>query len=312
METTWAGIDIGKTHIDVWAGKHRRFRVRDQVDEAVSWLSSRQPKGIVVEATGGYELVVVFALQSAKLGVSVINPAHARSFAQSRGRLAKTDKLDAKLLAEFGTVNEPRQAPVVSSTALRLRALVTERSQVVDLRKRAKQQLEHVTDPEVLARGLKRVKAFDKEVRELEALATALVETDKELREKAKRLQTAPGIGPVNALTLLVHLPELGTLNRYQIAALAGLAPMNCDSGQMRGERHIRGGREAIRRALFLAAVVNSTCKKSAFKTRYLALRAKGKAVKVARIAVARSLVVALNSMMATSKDFDPNKQLAA
>lgn len=312
MGATWAGIDIGKQHIDVFAGKHRRFRVKDQLDEAVSWLRSKEPKGIVVEATGGYEMVVVFALQSAKVPVSVINPAHARNFAKSRGQLAKTDKLDAKLLADFGTANTPRETGPVSAASLRLRALVTERNQVVELRRLAKQHLEHTTDHEALERGQKRVKALDKEVRELEKLATAAANADKELREKARRLQTAPGIGPVNSLTLLVHLPELGSLNRGQIAALAGLAPMNCDSGQMRGERHIRGGREQIRKTMFLAAVVNSTCKKSVFKDRYLALRAKGKPVKVARIAVARLLVVTLNVMIATSTDFDETKRLAA
>jgi len=312
MEATWAGIDIGKTHIDVFAGKHRRFRVKDQLADAVSWLSSKQPKGIVVEATGGYEMVVVFALQQAKLSVSVINPAYARSFAQSRGRLAKTDKLDAKLLADFGVANTPRETAKVSAPALRLRAIVSRRNQVAELRRIAKQQLEHTTDEEMLTSAKALVADLEKKVRELDKLATAAANADETLRVKAQRLQTAPGIGAINSLTLLVHLPELGTLNREQIAALAGLAPMNCDSGAMRGERHIRGGRTIVRKALFLASVVNSTCKKSVFKDRYNALRAKGKPVKVARIAVARSLVVTLNAMMATSTDFDETRRRAA
>lgn len=312
MEATWAGIDIGKTHIDVFAGKHRRFRVKDQLVDAVSWLSSRQPKGIVVEATGGYEMVVVFALQQAKLPVSVINPAYARSFAQSRGRLAKTDKLDAKLLADFGVANTPRETAKVSAPALRLRAIVSRRNQVAELRRIAKQQLEHTSDEEMLTSAKALWADLDRKVRELDKLATAAANADETLRTKAERLQTAPGIGAINSLTLLVHLPELGTLNREQIAALAGLAPMNCDSGATRGERHIRGGRTIVRKALFLAAVVNSTCKKSVFKDRYNALRAKGKPVKVARIAVARSLLVTLNAMLATSTSFDETKRLAA
>lgn len=311
-KSTWVGIDVGKTHIDIFAGKHRRFRVKDQLKDAVEWVGSKKPEGIVIEATGGYEEVIVSALQSAKLAVSVINPAQARNFAKSRGCLAKTDKLDAKLLSEFGAANHPRVTPIISAAAVRLRAVVRRRDQVAELRQVAKQHLEHTTDPEMLASAKKLVMSLERSVRALDKRATAVANGDKSLREKAKRLQTAPGIGPVNALSLLVNLPELGTLNKAQAAALAGLAPMNCDSGAMRGERHIRGGRPAVRRVMFLAALVTSRCKKCIFKDRYQAFRDKGKPVKVARIAVARLLLIALNAMLAHSTDFDEKKTLAA
>lgn len=307
--TEWVGIDVSKAHLDVYNGReHRRFRVKDQFDEAVAWISSSRPKGIVVEATGGYERRIATALQDHHV-VAVVNPRCVRDFARSRGRLAKTDALDARILAEFGAANKPRATRILSDVELRLRAAVTRRDQVADIRQIAKQHLEHTNDPGMLKRAKALLQKLEKEVRALDALVAKTVSEDDALKARAKRLQTAPGVGPVIAAGLLVHMPELGTLTRSEAAALAGIAPMNCDSGVIRGQRHIRGGRFRVRTLLFIAATVNQRCRTSPFKDRFHALIDRAKPPKVARIAVARKLLLTLNSMLKTNTDYSPSHQ---
>lgn len=302
----WVGIDVSKTHLDVCVeGRHRRFRVADQFDEAVSWIRESKPQGVVLEATGGYEQRIAKALEGAHR-VAVVNPLHVRNFARSRGRLAKTDKLDARLLAEFGEVNQPRATRTLSDVEARLRAAVHRRDQVADLRQVAKQHLEHTDDPAMLRHAKRLVATLHKEVLKLDAIVAKIVNEDASLKTRAKRMRTVPGIGAIIAAALLVYLPELGLLTKGQIAALAGLAPMNCDSGMMRGQRHIRGGRFRVRKALFIAATVNQRCKVSAFKAQFAALVARAKPPKVARIAVARKILVTLNSMLKNSTDYAP------
>jgi transposase len=302
----WVGIDVSKSHLDVFAGKeHRRFRVKDQFDDVVGWISELKPEGVVLEATGGYETAIATALQK-QHRVAVVNPRQVRDFARSRGRLAKTDKLDARLLADFGAVNKPRAARILSEAEQKLRAAVTRRDQVADLRQTAKQHLEHITDPGMLKRARELVASLAKEVRVLNAIIQKIIESEAALAARAKRLQTAPGIGPVISAGLLVHMPELGALTRGQTAALAGVAPMNHDSGATRGQRHIQGGRHRVRQMLFIAATVNQTCRVSRFKDRFNALVARAKPKKVARIAVVRKLLITLNSMLKNGVDYDP------
>lgn len=302
----WVGIDVSKAHLDVCIGReHRRFRTRDQFDDAVAWISMSKPEGVVLEATGGYERAIADALQKEHV-VAVVNPRCVRDFAKSRGRLAKTDALDARLLADFGKVNKPRATRILSDIEVRLRAAVSRRDQVADLRQMAKQHLEHTTDAAMLKRAKKLVADLEKEVRALDAIVAKTVSQDEALKQRAKRLRTAPGVGPVIAAGLLVHMPELGTLTRGEAAALAGLAPMNCDSGAMRGQRHIRGGRYRVRSLLFIAATVNQRCRLSPFKDRFHALTDRAKPPKVARIAVARKLLLTLNSMLKNGTDYSP------
>jgi transposase len=300
----WVGIDVSKTHLDVCIGRqHRRFRVKDQFDEAVAWISSSQPQGIVVEATGGYERPIATALQQ-RHAVSVVNPRCVRDFAKSRGRLAKTDVLDAQVLVDFGAANKPRPTRIPSEVEVRLRAAVARRDQVADLRQTAKQHLEHTDDALMLKRAKRLVAALEREVRQLDALVAKIVSQDEALKARTERLRTAPGIGPVIAAGLVVHMPELGTLTKAEAAALAGLAPMNCDSGAMRGQRHIQGGRYRVRKMLFLAATVNQRCRVSPFKDRFQALTQRAKPPKVARVAVARKLLLTLNAMLKNGTDF--------
>lgn len=301
----WAGIDVSKTHVDVSVcGAHRRFRARDEISNAVSWLARFELEGVVLEATGGYERAIALALQKAGQCVCIVNPHQVRLFARSRGRLAKTDKLDAQVLAEFGAANAPRVTPIVTQSQERLRSIISRRDQVAELRKMAKQHLEHTTDTTMRQRAEKLLTKLSREVAQLDAIAAKLVSEDPELTKKSERLQTMPGVGPVIAAGLLVHLSELGSLTKAQIAALAGLAPMNCDSGAMRGQRHIQGGRENARRLLYLAAIVNRRCKVSPYKDKFAQLRERGKPVKVAVVAIARCILVALNSMMKNDTDF--------
>ena len=307
----WAGIDVSKTHLDVSVAEtHRRFRARDEISKAVSWLTSFELEGVVLEATGGYERAIALALQKAGQRVCIVNPHQVRLFARSRGRLAKTDKLDAQILAEFGAANRPRVTPEVTAAQQRLRNIISRRDQVAELRKMAKQHLEHTTDRTMRERAEKILSKLTREVAQLDAMAAKLVSEDEELTKKTKRLQTMPGVGPVIAAALLVHLAELGSLTKTQIAALVGLAPMNCDSGAMRGQRHIQGGREHARRLLYLAAIVNRRCKVSPYKDKFAQLRERGKPVKVAVVAVARHILVALNSMVKNAKDFEPRTLL--
>jgi transposase len=306
-EKIWVGVDVSKTHLDIFAaGRHQRFRVKDDLEAAVRWIEATKPVGIVLEATGGYERTIALALQKAGQQACIVNPRQVRDFAKSRGRLAKTDKLDAQMLAEFGAANQPRVTYVTTENQERLRSVVSRREQVVELRQMAKQHLEHTTDRKMLERAKKLVSKLSREVAALEAMAQKLVKADTELTKKSDRLQTMPGIGPVIAAGLLVHLSELGSLTKAQIAALAGLAPMNCDSGAMRGQRHIQGGRDHARRLLFLAAIVNRRCKVSPYKDKFAQLRERGKPVKVAIVAVARHILVAINSMLKNDTDFAP------
>jgi transposase len=304
MNGYWVGVDVSKSYLDVCAGKdHKRFRAKTEVDAAIAWIAARQPLGVVIEATGGYERPLVRLLQE-RHDVAVVNPRCVRDFAKSRGLLAKTDKLDARVLADFGTANQPRITRKESDLEVDLRAIVSRRDQVAELRKLAKQHVATTQNKAMLEHAKTMTKQLDAEVRALEKRAAQLARKDPNLEERIQRLQTAPGIGRVLALSLAVHLPELGSLTKREIAALAGLAPMNCDSGEMRGQRHIQGGRPKVRQAVYIAAAVNLRCTRSPIRDFIERLRAKGKPAKVALVAAARRILIALNAMLKTGTNF--------
>lgn len=312
MKNSWVGVDVSKSYLDVSVGEeHKRFRTSTQLDEAAAWIDAREPIGVVVEATGGYERPLVRLLQQ-QHDVAVVNPRCVRDFAKSRGLLAKTDKLDARVLAQFGVANTPRITRRESAFGVELRAVVSRREQVVELRKLSKQHLATIENAAMLEQAKKLVKELDAHVRALEKVAMQLVRKDAAIEERVRRLQTAPGIGRVLAISLTVHIPELGTLTKGEVAALAGLAPMNCDSGEMRGQRHIRGGRPRVRQAAYIAAAVSLRCTKSPFRDLIQRLRQQGKPAKVALVAAARHILIALNAMLKTSTDFQHHRALAA
>lgn len=248
---------------------------------------------IVLEATGGYERALLAALTSAGLPVARISPHRARAFATAMGRLAKSDPIDAAVLAHLAEVLDVETAPVESPAQQALRALVQRREQLVQWRDDERRRLQQANTAPV-QRSLKRILTTTQ--REIGRCERAITLALAAVSEESERLLAIPGIGPVTTASLLAYVPELGRLNRRQIAALVGLAPYNCDSGSVSGKRTIRGGRPRIRRVLYMAtwSVIRT---QPDFKARYQALRQRGKCAKVALVACMRVLLVRINAM---------------
>lgn len=301
------GIDISKDYLDLYSiARDQSWRITNERESLRALLRDLPHDSLIVfEATSVYDRTLRRVLSRASRPFARINPRQAREFARATGLLAKTDQVDARMLAWFGARLEPPESREPSPERQQLADLLQRRNQLVEMRKQEKTRLKQVEHPrarrdiksliEILSRH---VAAFE---REIETLIKANVELD----HLAHNLQTAPGIGPFNAVTLLAELPELGTLDRRAIALLAGLAPVADDSGKRKGYRKIKGGRSHVRRALYLAAL--SAKKSPAFKPFYDRLREKGKPPKTAIIAVARKLIITLNAMVRDDKTFNLN-----
>ena len=252
---------------------------------------------VICEATGGYERALVLALHQAGVAVSVINPRQVRDFARACGRLAKTDAIDAAVLRDYGQKLGPApDAPPVEGEA-ELAELVRARQELVALLTDEINRREHARLPALVKLSLARTKQVEKQLAQLDALLDAHVAARAALTAKAERLQQVAGVGRVSALTVLALLPELGRIGDAQASALVGVAPLNHDSGQFRGQRHIHGGRAALRRVLYMAALA-ATRHNTILKAFYLRLREKGKPAKVALTAVMRKLTVLLNRLL--------------
>lgn len=258
---------------------------------------SPSPIHVVCEATGPYHKAFVAALHQAGVVVSVVNPRLPRDFARSRGQLAKTDKIDALVLADYGQRMQPAPTPRPEACMTLLDDLVTRRAQLVEDRAREKNRLQQTTCAEALASLKLHVRHLDGQIKKLLERIAEVVESTPALRAKVARLIEVQGVGTLTASALLAALPELGTLSKNEVTSLAGLAPFNRDSGAFRGTRSIRGGRGAVRLALYMAALSASRCN-PILKTVYLRLRAAGKAHKVALVAVMRKLLIHLNSIL--------------
>jgi transposase len=294
------GIDVSKARLDV-AMRPSAEKLSVSNDEAgiqalVTRLSEIKPALIVLEATGGLERSVSGTLGSAQLPVVVVNPRQVRDFAKALGQLAKTDRIDAEVLAHFAEVIRPPLRPLPDKVSLELRALIARRRQLIEMM---------VAEKNRLSAASKAVrKRIEAHIRWLE---TELDRADKDLDQSIRQspiwqehqdlLRSVPGIGPVVSRTLLAELPELGRLNRKQIAALVGIAPLNCDSGTFRGRRGIWGGRATVRAVLYMAALVASR-RNSVIRNFYKRLREKGKAPKVALVACMHKLLTILNAMI--------------
>jgi transposase len=259
---------------------------------------------VILEATGGYEQALWLALLRAGKAVSKLNPARVRNFARASMRLAKTDAIDAAVLSAFGATLRPQADTLPASWELELSDLVSRREQLVTARAMQKTQLQQLTHPQLVAQAQALIKTLSAQVLELNKLIKAVLAQD-EARQKAARLQQMDGIAQVAAATLLAELPELGRLEDSRIASLAGLAPHPYDSGPMRGQRHIQGGRKKVRRVLYMAAL-RCLLHNPILKTFYQRLLSRGKPFKVAITAVMRKLLCVLNRLIA-----DPNFQLA-
>jgi len=310
------GIDVSKGHLDVHVHETGlAFRVTNDhagVEELVSRLSSLALERIVLEATGQYENAAFVALSLHRLPVAVVNPRSTRHFAKATNRLAKTDQVDAACLAEFAAALKPRITPLPDDEAVELDFLVTRRRQLVD---QLVQEKNRRAGPAILklgpdSRAKKSVEAhivwLEQEIAQFEDQIRQRIQGSPAWKQKDELLQTVPGVGPATSANLLAHLPELGTLDRKQIAALAGLAPYNSDSGQRSMPRHIRGGRASVRTALYMATVAAVTHNEyfRAFRKRLLAA---GKAGQVALTACMRKLLIVLNAMVRDNRPWTPS-----
>jgi transposase len=297
----FVGIDVSKDHLDAHVrpdGVARRFaNTAAGHDQLVAFLTPLAPSRVVLEATGGYQRAAVAALADAALPVRVAPPARVRAFATALGRVAKTDALDAAVLAEFAERMPPDARPLPAAATQELQALLARRRQVVGMRTMERNRLQQATSAAVRASIAAVLAVLDGQVGEADRAVAEAVAADPVWVAKEEALRAVCGVGPVVSRTLLAELPELGTLTREQVAALAGLAPMNRDSGAYRGRRATRGGRVAVRTVLFLAAQSARRWHPTlaAFAGR---LEAKGKAAKVILVAVARKLVVILNAIL--------------
>jgi transposase len=309
----FVGIDVSKAMLDVAVlpGEKTWQVKREEVAMAslVATLQSLAPRLIVLEATGGLESPVTAALTTAGLPVVVVNPRQSRDFAKATGTLAKTDTLDAQSLARFGEAIKPPVRPLRDEETQALEALLTRRRQIIDMLTMEKNRL-HTATKTVRRDITAHITWLTKRLKDVDGDLTAAIAASDFWRIKDEIIRSVPGAGRVLSVTLLASLPELGGLNRRQIAALVGVAPLNCDSGTLRGSRHIWGGRAAVRTALYMATISAIRCNPviAAFNRR---LRAAGKKPKVAITACMRKLLTILNSMLRTNTPWHPQNVIA-
>ncbi len=298
---TFVGIDVSKGRYDAAAlpSGERIGVVAADLHSLVSWLRKREPTMVVLEATGGYERELATALAVEGFAVAVVNPRQVRDYARATGRLAKTDAIDAAVLAAFAQAVRPEPRPLRDEEAEALRSLVVRRRQLIEMRKAETNRLENA-DPAVRI-GLERHIAWlQGEIDGADHDLDRMIKASPVWREHEALLRSAPGVGPVLAATLLGEMPELGTLDRRQIAALAGLAPFNRDSGKLKGRRAVWGGRSGVRTALYMATLSGIRFN-PVLKSTYDRLRQAGKPAKVALVACMRKLLTILNAMLKTN-----------
>lgn len=309
-----AGIDVSKARLDVAVRPdHQQWALANeeaQFGDLASRLTDLGVELVVLEATGGLEMPVASALAVAGFQVAVVNPRQVRDFAKATGRLAKTDRINADLIAHFGQAVHPVARPLPDEDLRQLRDLVTRRRQLLDLkvaetnrRKTARSEATRASIDAVL-------KTLKQQVSSIQAEIEQLIGSRPEWKQRAQLLTSAPGVGITTAAVLLAELPELGATNRGEVAALAGVAPLNRDSGTIQGRRSIWGGRASIRSVLYMAALVGSRHNPvlSAF---YQRLLSHGKAKKVALAACMRKLLLLLNAMVRSNTPWRPTSAVA-
>ncbi len=294
----FVGVDVAKARLDVFIQpRGESFSVANDERGISELLRRLEPADLVIiEATGGLEVAVAGALATAGIAVAVVNPRQVRDFARATGRLAKTDALDAQVLARFGAAVKPQVRPLRDAQAQALEALVNRRRQLVEMLTAEKNR--RANSPKVIHQSIdEHIRWLEKRLSGLDDELAGVVRETPIWRERDELLRSMPGVGKVLSTTLLAHLPELGALNRKQIAALAGLAPFNRDSGSLRGSRCIWGGRAQVRRVLYMA-VLTAVRSNPVIKNFYAQLRERGKCPKSALTACMRKLLVILNAML--------------
>lgn len=303
MEKLFVGIDVSKDKLDVaLLPSDERWSVGNneaEIPSLVERLKQLNPSLIVLEATGGLETLVAASLGTAKLPVAVVNPRQARDFAKAIGKLAKTDDIDAGVLALFAERIRPEPRPLKDQELQELTDLLTRRNQLVAMLTGEKNRLSSA--PKITRKDIKEhIDWLEKRIKESNGTLEKLIQKTPIWREKDALLQSVPGVGPVLSVSLLSGLPELGDLNRKQIATLVGVAPLNCDSGKLRGRRIIWGGRADVRSTLYMATLA-ATRFNPVIKAFYQRLIQAGKKPKVAITACMRKLLTILNAMIKNS-----------
>lgn len=297
---SYVGIDVAKAHLDIAVrpgDEHWRVANEDHdIATLVARLKTLSPELVVLEATGGFERVVTAALAAAGFAIAVVNPRQVRDFAKATGKLAKTDKLDAQILAHFAEAVRPTPRPIPDQQAQDLAATLERRHQLIVMLTAEKNRW-HLATGSLRDRIEAHITWLDTELAELDENLDQTIRESSLLRERDALLQSVPGIGPVVSFTLLAELPELGSLTRQQLAGLVGVAPLNCDSGARRGRRRVWGGRGRVRTALYMATLTASRYN-PVIKEFYDRLLDAGKPKKVALTACMRKLLTILNAML--------------
>jgi transposase len=309
MERIVVGIDVAKPHLDIHVRPtDERFRLlRDEagLGNLVERLRPLGPVLVVLEATGGYEVPVAAALGSAGLPVAVVNPRQIRDFARATGQLAKTDTLDALIIALFAEAVQPEARPLPTAQAQALGELVARRRQLTDMLGAESNRQQQAHDPRLQRRIATHIRWLTKALAELEADLDDTIRSSPLWRAQDNLLQSVPGVGGVTAFTLIADLPELGHLDRRKIAALVGIAPLNRDSGAWRGRRMIAGGRPTVRCVLYMAALTAIRFN-PVIAHFYQRLTAAGRPKKVALIAAMRKLLTMLNAILRDQRPWQP------
>jgi transposase len=310
-ESPYVGIDVSKNQLDIavrpagdtWSMPNDV----SGITEVVQGLAQLHPALVVLEATGGLQMPLAAALATAGLPLAMVNPRQVRDFARAIGRLAKTDRLDAQVLAHFAEAVRPTPYPLPDAQTQELTALLTRRHQVVEMLTAEKNRLRSAREL-VHRRVQDHICWLEQELADLDDDLERTLRKSPLWREKDNLLRSVPGIGRVVSITLLADLPELGTLSRHQIAALVGVGPLNRDSGRFRGKRMVWGGRARVRAALYMAALTASRYN-PIIKAFYHRLCEAGKARKVALTACMRKLLIILNSMVKHRQTWNPDIQ---
>jgi transposase len=307
-DNVYVGIDVSKAWLDIGVHPGQEGWRIENTQKGIRTLIKRFQnipiENIVVEATGGYEAQLVDELSLAALPVSRVNPGRVRKFAQGLNWFAKTDKIDAKVLALFGEKAQPRRVVLPSVAEKRLSALLKRRKQVLDMLT-AEQNRKELAEKDVQAYLDKVIQVLKKQLEDLEVHIHDLIEKTPELKQKQYLLQSVPGVGPILSATLISQVPELGKCDRKEIAALAGVAPFNHDSGKKHGKRMIQGGRPFVRDVLYMATIA-ATRFNPTIKAMYQRLLKAGKQKKVAIVACMRKLLTILNAIIRTQTAWQP------